>query len=250
MIFTGERLSVNDTGGINQARYKFASGFIKNRNVLEFGCAFGYGSLLLAKNGANSVTAIDSDKKAILYAKQNFKHKKIYYKTARIESLKPANKYGVVIAFEIIEHLKEPNILLNHAKLSLKRGGYLIVSTPNRLLSLYDGNKPSNPYHVKEYYPGEFKGLLKKYFKHVELFGIFLKRSKKIGEENVKKSLRWQISSFLTRKRWIRFLVNFLPSTPKRIFTGEHKLFFDADDFVFSQSNPNKAPYLLAVCIL
>lgn len=250
MIFTGERLSVNDTGGINQARYEFASRYVNKKEVIELGCAFGYGSFILAKNGAKSIVAIDFNEKAILYAKKNFKHKHISYVVSRIEALKYKNKFDTAIAFELIEHLREPGVLLNLLRRSLKKGGYLIVSTPNRALSSYDGDKPSNPYHIKEYYSHEFESLLKEYFNQVEMFGIFLKKNKKIDEDGVKKSLRWQISSLLTRKRWIRRLVNFIPETPKRLFTGESNLLVDAKDFRFSKENIASAPYILGVCKL
>jgi len=249
-IFTGERLSIDDTHGINQARYEFALGFTKKMKVLELGCAFGYGSLILAKGGAEMITAIDSSKKAISYAKQNFKHKKISYKVARIENLKPGKKYGAVIAFEIIEHLKEPDILLSYAKLSLGKGGHLILSTPNRLLSSYDGNRPTNPYHVKEYYPQELRNLLKSYFLNIELYGIFLRKKKRQEEKEVQQSLRWKFASYLVRKRWLRRIINFIPSGPKRIFTREKVLNFKPEDFEFRKSSLEDAPYLIAVCCL
>jgi SAM-dependent methyltransferase len=250
MFFTGERLSIKDIGGINQARYEFASRYVKKKEVIEFGCAFGYGSFILAKKRAKSVLAVDFNEKAILYAKKNFKHKNISYVLSKIETLNYNKRFDTAIAFELIEHLQKPNVLLNLVRRSLKKGGYLIVSTPNRALSSYDGNKPSNPYHIKEYYPHEFKSLLKRYFNQVEMFGIFLKESKKINEDDVKKSLRWRISSLLTRKRWIRRLVNFIPETPKRIFTGESNLLIDAKDFRFSKKNVTSASYILGVCKL
>ena len=42
-------------------------------------------------------------------------------------------KFDVIIISEVIEHLFEPQALLEKAKFLLKKGGYLIVTTPNVL---------------------------------------------------------------------------------------------------------------------
>ena len=64
----------------------------------------------------------------------------------------------------------------------------------------------------------------------------------------MQKSLRWKFASMLTKKRWIRRIVNYLPEAPKRLFTGESELDLDPDDFYFSNKSPEKAPYIIAVC--
>lgn len=42
-----------------------------------------------------------------------------------------ANKYDIVLAFNLLEHLKEPQSSLNNIYESLHENGYLIGSVPN-----------------------------------------------------------------------------------------------------------------------
>ena len=53
------------------------------------------------------VVALDSDRKSIEYAGKNFSDKKITYVNTRLENFKQRGKFDVVMALEIIEHLKK-----------------------------------------------------------------------------------------------------------------------------------------------
>lgn len=247
-IFIGERPSLKDIDGLHLSKYRFSLKFCKGKKVLELGCGAGYGSKYLAKGGAKQVIAYDLDKKVIKFAKQNFNDKKVIFRLGDVESLKLKSEYNVVIAFELIEHLNQPEKLLSLTKRALVRNGIFILSTPNRENSSYDGDKPSNPHHVKEYYPLELKQLLKKYFSKIELYGIVLKNEKRQQEDMIRKNLRWRIANSIAKKRWIRKVINYLPEYPKRIFTGEAKLFFSLEDFSIRKDGVHKADDLLAVC--
>ena len=52
----------------------------------------------------------------------------------------------------------------------------MIVSTPNRLLRLADGEKPWNPYHLREYSPDGLSSVLKGHFDRVDVIGLFGKK--------------------------------------------------------------------------
>lgn len=248
--FIGERPSLSDIDGMTQARYRFAVKYTRAKKILEIGCAFGYGAYFMAQNGSKEVVAIDSDKASIEYANRRFFHKKITYLDTRLEDYKSKRKFDMVVALELIEHLKDPEKLLLAARSVLKKGGVAIISTPNRLLSLYDGDKPSNPFHEREYTPKELKNLLKKYFRSLSIYGIFSKAEKDKEEKEVQKGIRWRLSSWMVRKRWIRRIVNYIPEKPKRIFTGETNLKFSPDDFRFSVRDVENAQYMIAVCRL
>jgi len=252
VIFVGERASEVNISGINLARYDFTLKYCKNKTVMELGCGSGYGSVHLANNGAKSVDAYDADRKAINYAKTNFNHKKVNYNISNVEdmSLEKLKKYDVVVALEIIEHLTNTEKLLNLSRSCLNKDGLFIVSTPNQKLSSYDGKMSSNPYHEREYCAQEFVTLLKKHFNKVELFGIFLKDTKKKLEKDIQKNLRWRLSAHITKKRWIRRIVNYLPEDLKRKFTGEGKFEVDESDYLFQKRNVTNAPYFIAVCRL
>jgi len=135
-------------------RYVFALEFIKPDDlVLDIACGVGYGSYLLAKKGAKKVIGIDISKDAINYAKARYLDR-----TYNIEFLvgdatnMPINssEIDVLVSFEAIEHIKNPDIFLMGCERALKDHGTLILSTPNKYVSLK--KHIENPYHVKEFF--------------------------------------------------------------------------------------------------
>jgi len=248
LAFSGERASIKDKGGINLARYIYALKYSKNKKLLEIGSGSGYGAYYLSKHGVKEVKAIEPDKRAVEYAKKNFISKNLQYVQSKVEEVELKDKFDTIITFEVIEHLHNPHIMLKKVNSFLKLRGVFIVSTPNRVFSSYDGNRPTNPYHIREYYNDEFISLLKKHFSTVSCFGIFLKEDKSKVESDVQLTWRWKLANKLTKKRWVRRIINYLPERPKRIFTGENNLEFSPSDYIVKRKNPEKAPYLLAVC--
>ncbi len=248
LVFTGERASLRDIDGINLARYNFALKYSKGKTLIEFGCGSGYGANYLAGKGVDNIIAYDAEKRATDFAILTYKLPNIQFICKKIEDIDDNYKYDVALNFEVIEHLKDPDIFLKLVKKKLKRNGIFVISTPNRVFSSYDGDKPTNPYHVKEYMLNEFKLLLQKYFKTVKVYGIFLKTAKKTKEDTVKSNLRWRIAFILSHKRWIRRILNYMPEYPKRLFTGEININYSKDDFVFRKAKPEEAEYLIAIC--
>jgi 2-polyprenyl-3-methyl-5-hydroxy-6-metoxy-1,4-benzoquinol methylase len=146
-------------------RYRFAGKYVKDKTVVELGCCTGYGSLMLAGSGAKKVYGIDISTAAVAYAKKHFSHKYVEYFVANAEDTGLSDRIAdVVVSFETIEHLPEPEKFLSEVYRIVKRGGIFIISTPNRETSFGD-----NPYHMKEYTLQELDSLLtsfstKKYF--------------------------------------------------------------------------------------
>ncbi|MEI6900342.1 MAG: class I SAM-dependent methyltransferase, partial [Bacteroidota bacterium] len=82
------------------------------------------------------------------------------------------NSFDAVISFQVIEHIVEDRNYLSEIHRVLKTGGTLIITTPNRTNRLKPGQKPFNPFHVREYAPGEFEEVLKSSFKEAKVLGI------------------------------------------------------------------------------
>lgn len=249
IIFSGERPSLSDIQGQHLAKYKFALKFCRGKKILEIGCGSGYGSKYLVENGVRKITAYDIDPRAINFAVKNCYHKNISFAEGDAQNLKHNNTYEAVISFEVIEHLERPEKLIQLGKKSLTKNGIFILSTPNREYSTYDGDRPSNPYHVREFYPQELKKILLKYFDNVQLYGVVLSNKDMIKkEESMHESLRWKFANFLTNKRIIRSILNFLPEYPKRMLSGEGKLSFHTEDFEVLKSQEEKSSDFVAVC--
>lgn len=117
------------------ARYNLALPYCDNGKVLDFACGTGYGSKIISMV-ASEVVGWDKDRDTIDYALANFGGKKISYYQVDIEEpikvheVKGADKYGVVICFETLEHLKNPAEAMQKLSEILTMGGMFIASVP------------------------------------------------------------------------------------------------------------------------
>jgi 2-polyprenyl-3-methyl-5-hydroxy-6-metoxy-1,4-benzoquinol methylase len=163
-----ERLNINK--GIKQniiydehiIRYELAKKFVRGKTVLDIACGSGYGSKILADAGAKKVIAIDINKETVESAKENYYHEKIKYTIGGASEIKLENKsIDIVVSFETIEHLENPEKYLSELARVIKDDGTAIISTPNK-----DIYQEKNPFHFKEFNKDEFNNLIRRYFKY------------------------------------------------------------------------------------
>lgn len=101
-----------------------------NKSVLELGSSTGYITRFLKQNGCKiDIVEIDRDdfKKAKVYAAKG------YLGSLEDEKLlgKLKDKYEIILAMDILEHLKNPESLLKKLKKNLNKKGRIIISLPN-----------------------------------------------------------------------------------------------------------------------
>lgn len=147
--------------------------------ILEFGSGFGFNCQYLSKlPGVEKVVGFDLKEEVVRVAQQRYPDIEFFVADACDLSLNiNAGEWDYVIAFEVIEHLKDKTIFLENMKKHLKNDGVAFISTPNRLtFSL--GHKPSpiNKEHLEELDLEELLILLEKYFPYVELVGQQFRR--------------------------------------------------------------------------
>ena len=110
---------------------------LNNLNIIDIGCGGGLVSEPMAKLGAN-VTAIDASEKNIKIAQAHAQESnlKIDYKAAAIEELpkKYHNKFDVVLALEIIEHVDDVSLFVSELKKLVKKDGIIFIATINRTI--------------------------------------------------------------------------------------------------------------------
>jgi len=184
--FTGEFFVPGQTGKKTEdnhlERYKFAARFVNGMNVLDIACGSGYGSKLLSASGAIKVTGVDIFKDVIEHAKSTYRGGNLFYETGDICEYKSASLFDVIVSFETIEHVEDHREALLNMFSQLKRGGTLIISTPNRLITSpgksFNG-KPKNRFHVREFTADEFCTALKDAGFQVDHANIFGQRQQK-----------------------------------------------------------------------
>jgi O-antigen biosynthesis protein len=173
MEFTGERLVPGKVHGDlwaeHVSRYLFAEPIVAGRRVLDLGTGAGYGARVLARS-AREVVALDVASDAVRYAREEFGAENVHHVVADAVVLPFASgSFEAVVSFELLEHVREQESLLNEVRRVLAPGGRFVVSTPNRLYYT-DERHETNAFHVRELDPEEFESLLRDVFPHVAVY--------------------------------------------------------------------------------
>ena len=120
----------------DERRFNFVKEQIVNKKVLDFGC--GTGSFLnLAKASAKEVAGIELDRALQPFFEENGINVFLNLK----EATKEDQKWDVITAFHVVEHLSDPKNTLAELACLLSDEGILIIEVPNSndaLLTLYN----------------------------------------------------------------------------------------------------------------
>lgn len=238
-IFSAERPTSLEADAL--ARYYFARKYCRGRKILDIGTGLGLGARYLSENGALEVLGIDNSIKTIRFNKTYNDSKTVRFKHLdAVDIWKIKEKYDVVIAFEVIEHLPVERVgkfVMSLPKV-LKKNGILLLSTPNGSKTDFLFGRPYNPYHVKEYTEGEIERLLEKYFKNICIKGIYSINSEYSGiQSEVKRSMIYKFIYVIGHFKIVRELVAYIPRDIKRIITGESRLpERDQDDYLLTKN--------------
>jgi len=124
------------------ARYNFAKQFCAGKTVADIACGTGYGMAILGK----VATEVEG------YDKQSLCGNRII----DLEKETWGRHYDVIVSFETIEHLANPEFFLGNVR---KTTNLLVVSSPIGEFRGY------NPHHKQVWDLSQFKGLLERYFR-------------------------------------------------------------------------------------
>ena len=124
---------------INPVRINYVEKFVSfpGLTVLDVGCGGGILSEEMAANGAK-VTGLDVEPAAIAAAQAHAVERQlsIQYECLPIEAFE-GGPYDVVTCMEMLEHVSDPQLVIDHCARLLKPGGYLFLSTINRTFQAY-----------------------------------------------------------------------------------------------------------------
>ena len=159
-------------------RYRFARSFCEGRDVLEMACGCGLGLGYLAK-AARSVVGIDIDRQNVAMAKARYEApsgtlpiepEKIDIQLMDAERPSfPDGTFDVILLFEAIYYLPDPEQCIRETARLLRNGGVFIVGTVNK-----DWDDLHRSPHTHRYFSvPELNSVLKKYFPKVSFYGGF-----------------------------------------------------------------------------
>ena len=162
------------------AVYEWIARRCSGDRVVDMACGEGYGTAVLARR-APWVTGVDANPEAHEHARLKYSRPGIRFVRGIVDGY--AEECDAVVFLQTIEHVPDPAAVLRHLRGMLRPGGTVYVSTPNVLTLAPDGaEKSGNPWHVREYRPGEFRELCESCFDDVEILGLFHARKLRVHE--------------------------------------------------------------------
>ncbi|HUZ29692.1 MAG TPA: class I SAM-dependent methyltransferase [Solirubrobacteraceae bacterium] len=155
------------------AVYEWIGARVAGRRVLDMACGEGYGSEVLSRSAA-SVVGVDANPEAHEHARVRYQRENLRFDRGVVETYGDPQSLDAVVFLQTIEHVQDPQAVLEHFRALLAPGGVAYVSTPNLLtLAGPDREKSDNPWHVREYRAHEFDQLCRSVFAVVDLLGLF-----------------------------------------------------------------------------
>lgn len=133
----GPLKTLHDINSTRMAFIKKHSPLGSELDILDVGCGGGILTEALAQSGART-TGLDAEYDAIEAAKTHAQKSKlsIDYICSPIEDFEHT-PFDVISCMEMLEHVQNPELVLEHCKRLLKPGGILFLSTISRTMKAY-----------------------------------------------------------------------------------------------------------------
>jgi SAM-dependent methyltransferase len=235
--------------GEHAARYKFALSLVEDKTVLDIACGTGYGISLL-RTKAGFVTGVDIDADAAREALCECDERAAVLLGDGLCLPFADESIDAITSFETLEHLHDRAGFLAELRRVLTSDGRLILSTPNANYTRPVDGKPTNPFHIFEYTPGELHSELDAGFRVEEMLGQTLNEAIRIPPfYDAQLRLPDDIG---TRARLIAWKVlNKMPLALRESISEAiwKKPFYPTEkDYSFSPRTVDLAPVLVVVC--
>lgn len=142
---------------------KFAKG-----KILELGCGEGRGAKIL-HDISQHYTGVDKITEVVQKLKVQFPDNSYNFICDNIPPLTNFNSesFDTVVAFQVIEHIKDDELFLKEIARVLKPGGLALITTPNIKKTL-----SRNPWHIREYTADQLQKIASRFFPSVEMLGV------------------------------------------------------------------------------
>lgn len=225
----------------SMAVYHFIRDLVRDKLVLDAGCAFGYGANYLS-GYAKEIAGVDLSPEVILWAKRHHHKRNVKFILSDIVNLSLSEKsFDVVCLFEVIHHIREYQKLIMEARRVLKENGLLLLSTRKK------GEVKPDPAHFHVFTAEELKELLLKLgFDSIEMYGLARPEEVYKIERELQKLRKFYFAGF--KKLIPRYLISvliFLICIIKRIIPPQRLKY---ERFKISKDIINTASGFLVTC--
>jgi SAM-dependent methyltransferase len=168
MKVTGERVAspeagFNPTWQRHVAAYKLSEPHLSDGRVLDLGCGVGHSFHLLAPR---ETVGVDIDPGALAGQERETV-------VADMRELPfPDGSFASVLSVQSLEHVPDPDRVVDEVCRVLSEDGVAVFITPNRL-TLGRPDEIIDPYHYVEFDPGQLRALCEPRFEQVQVLGVF-----------------------------------------------------------------------------
>ncbi len=151
--------------------YEWIKPRCKGYDVVEVGCGLGYGTALIAES-ASRVQAFETDRELVrqLEARMTGNVSFELYDGYRLPL--PSESCDLCFSSHVIEYVADAGRFLGEHCRVVRPGGTVIAVTPNAATRLLPGQKPWNPYHLKEYTAKELEDAVALIFREQQVLGV------------------------------------------------------------------------------
>jgi SAM-dependent methyltransferase len=139
---------------------------INTKKILDYGCGVGINLSMLSEFG--KVYYYEKNKLAINYVKKKYFNKKIFVNVTRLFKFK--KKFDLIIAADVIEHIKNDRKVIFKLSNLLKKDGHILITVP-AFQNLFS-SKDISLMHYRRYNKETLHKLLDKHF-HIIKFTYF-----------------------------------------------------------------------------
>lgn len=124
------------TWHVNNAIRRFAAEKPQSKNILDAGSGFGQYSYRMSRiNPDWQILGVDLKTEQIDDCNRFFnsinKADKVNFEYANLTSFNNPDSYDLILSVDVMEHIEDDHLVLNNFFRSLRKGGWLIISTPS-----------------------------------------------------------------------------------------------------------------------
>lgn len=160
--------------------YEWIAARTHGRRIVDLACGEGYGAAVLGRTAA-SVVGVDANPEAFEHARLKYGGAHVRFERDLVETW--SGDVDCVVFLQTIEHVQDPDAVLEHVRALIGPGGVAYVSTPNVLtLAPAGAERSGNPWHVREYKPDAYRALCERHFGAVDLLGLFHARKLRVHQ--------------------------------------------------------------------
>jgi 2-polyprenyl-3-methyl-5-hydroxy-6-metoxy-1,4-benzoquinol methylase len=184
-----------------------ASTKLDEPDIVELGCGSGWLTAILGSFGP--ATGIELSPVAVTQASARYPHVKfIQADLSRLDY--PQEQFDLVVSHEVIEHLEDQLRHLEAAHKLLRKGGYLILTTPNKSIygdSLAQGETEMQP--IENWInKGTLRSMAQSYFEIVRLTTI-----RPFPRKGIFRAVNYYTLRSLAGRVWLRYVLEKLVCT-------------------------------------